>query len=150
MMKSRNVQHILQPFLAARHGFLLNEDGSPDKTSEEAPKEDVDREDELDGTEDDLLVTKGLLETADDESVFETEDGCLVEEEDGLLETEDGSFLEEEEGDGLLTRDDVLIEEEEREEDEDCTDENAGFLDNVGAAGLERGPVTVDEDFGEV
>jgi hypothetical protein len=128
---SRNIQHILQPFLAARHGFLLNDDDSPEETSDEV----VEKEDGFLGTADaSLLETedkglletedKGLLETEDDESVFETEDESFLETEDeGLLETEDdlletdddgnsaeeGEGFLEEEGDGLLTIDDAPV-----------------------------------------
>jgi hypothetical protein len=156
--------HILQPFFAARHGFLLNDDGS----SEEAAEEDVERasekgyglletEDEgLLDTEDGLLETEEGLTEVEDELVETGDDSLLETEDDGLPEAKDDESLAEEvesvpgEGDGLSTSDDAPVEEEEREEDKDCTDEKAGFLDNVGTAGLELGVVVFDKDFGRV
>jgi hypothetical protein len=99
--ESRNVQHMIQPFLAARHGFLLNGADSP-----ESPEETPEIEDGFLDTEDGLLETEGgLLETEDDESLFETEN-----DEESLADEGEG-FLEEE-GDGLLTSDDAPAREE--------------------------------------
>jgi hypothetical protein len=108
-------------------GFLDTEDGSS-----------LEEEDDRGLFEDESLFEEG-------DGLLETENGSLFEEEEDLLETEDDeslaeegeSFLEEE-GDGLLTTDNIPVEEDEREEDEDCIDENAGFLDSTGVAGLEE------------
>jgi hypothetical protein len=103
--------------LAARHGFLLNGAESPE-SHEETPE-----------------IEDGFLDTEDGSSLEEEDDRGLFEDESLFEEGE--SFLEEE-GDGLLTTDNIPVEEEEREEDEDCIDENAGFLDSTGVAGLEE------------
>jgi hypothetical protein len=95
---------ILQPFLAARHGFLLNDDGSSEEMLE--------RKDGLLGREEGSLVeaADGLLGT-EDESSFGTEVGCLFETEDGLLKTGDG--LLETEGEGWFeTEGESLVETE--------------------------------------
>jgi hypothetical protein len=111
---------MIQPFLAARHGFLLNGADSP-----ESPEETPEIEDGFLDTEDGLLETEGgLLETEDDESLFETEN-----DEESLADEGEG-FLEEE-GDGLLTSDDAPAREEWAEGYDDCVDEKADFLDNV-------------------
>jgi hypothetical protein len=107
-------------------------------------------------TEDGLLETEEGLTEVEDELVETGDDSLLETEDDGLPEAKDDESLAEEvesvpgEGDGLSTSDDAPVEEEEREEDKDCTDEKAGFLDNVGTAGLELGVVVFDKDFGRV
>jgi hypothetical protein len=136
---------ITQPFLAARHGFLLNEDGSFEEAFE--------RRDGLEGRDEGSLseTEVGLFETEDDSS-FGTGDGCLFEAEGGRLETEDEGLLETEdeslfEGvDGFFTSDDAPTEEV---EEEHCIVENAGFLDKVGVAGLEEGVLTFEAGLGQ-
>jgi hypothetical protein len=141
IIESRNVQYILQPFLAARHGFLLNGADSPESPEVTPEIEDgfLDTEDGSSLEEEDdrgLFEDESLVEEGD--NLLETGDESLFEEEEDLLETDDEESFLKEEGDGLLARDDVLIEEEEREEAEDCIDESAGFLDSTGVAGLEE------------
>jgi hypothetical protein len=149
-----------QPFLAARHGALLNEDGSSVEALErkdglfgreegslsETKVGFLRTDDGLLEIEDESLVETevGLFETEDDSS-FGTEDGCLFGTAgEGLLETKDEGLFE---GvDGLFTRDDGPSVEA---EEEHCMVESAGFLDRVGVAGLEEGVVTFKAGLGQ-
>jgi hypothetical protein len=157
----------LQPFLAARHGFLLNADGSSEDElerndglfgREEGSVSETEvgllrTDDGLLETEDESLVETGvgLLET-DYDSSFRTEDGCLFETEDGWLETEDEGLLGTEddglfeEGDGLSTRDDTATGEA---EEEHFMVVIPGFLDNVGVVGLEEGVLSIEAGLGQ-
>jgi hypothetical protein len=154
--KSRSIQHILQPFLAARHGFLLNGEDSPE-SPEETPDIGVllEIEDSLFAAED----GSSLEEEDDDRGLFEGEslveeaNGLLKIEDEGLLETDDDEVLAEEgesffeeEGDSLSTTDDVPVD----EEVEDCIDENAGFLDNVGVVDFKADAICFGDGLKEV
>jgi hypothetical protein len=75
-----------QPFLEARHGFLVTDDDSPD--------EEFEKEDDL------LAEADGLF----------PEDGILFEEGDGLLAEDNNLF---DDGDTSFTSDNCLFAEEE-------------------------------------